>query len=72
MLDNKPTILQIIPAMHSGGVERGVVDLSKKLSNSGFNSIVLSSGGSMTYLLEKNNIKHIKQVGAALIYIKTP
>ncbi len=60
MSEKIATIIQIIPAMHSGGVERGVAEFSKKLITSGYNSIVISSGGSMVNLLEKNGVKHIK------------
>lgn len=60
-MNEKPiTIIQIIPAMHSGGVERGVLEFSKKLVNLGYNSIVISSGGSLVNLLEKNGVKHIE------------
>ena len=60
MTSNKGTIAQILPAMHSGGVERGVVELSIKLAKSGYKPLVISNGSKMTNLLEKNNIKHIK------------
>lgn len=60
MKEKLATIIQIIPAMHSGGVERGVVEFSKKLVSLGYNSIVISSGGAMVNLLEKHGVKHIK------------
>ena len=56
----KGTVLQIIPSLHSGGVERGVIDTANELKKQGFAPIVASNGGSMTSLLEKSQIKHIK------------
>ncbi len=38
-------VLQIIPKLQVGGVERGVVDFSKYLLENGHTSIVISSGG---------------------------
>lgn len=58
MTKNK-TVLQILPALKSGGVERGVVDLAIELKKQNFIPIVLSSGGAMVDLLTKEKIKHI-------------
>ena len=41
------TIAQILPALNTGGVERGVVEISKALVENNFRSIVISSGGHM-------------------------
>jgi glycosyltransferase involved in cell wall biosynthesis len=53
------TILQILPKLESGGVERGVVDISKAMIKSGLTPIVISSGGSMIRQLKEQHIKHI-------------
>ena len=58
-LDKSKVIMQIIPSMQSGGVERGVVDIAKELQKQGFKAIVLSNGGIMVYQLEEAKIKHI-------------
>ncbi len=55
----KKVIAQILPSLESGGVERGVVDIAKEVKNRGFESIVISNGGTMTYLLKEAGIKHI-------------
>lgn len=55
----KKTILQIIPSLISGGIERGVVEINNYLVKNGYNSIVLSSGGKMVYQIEQNGGKHI-------------
>ncbi|MEA3561022.1 MAG: glycosyl transferase, partial [Candidatus Omnitrophota bacterium] len=38
-------ILQILPELNIGGVERGVVDLAQKLILRGHQAIVISNGG---------------------------
>ena len=42
-------VLQIIPSLDkiNGGVERGTLDVARKLANEGFESCILSSGGEM-------------------------
>ena len=47
MNKKKYTIVQILPALNTGGVERGVVEISKALIDHDFRSIVVSSGGHM-------------------------
>lgn len=60
MTNSTKTILQIVPSLHSGGVERGVIDTAFELKKQNFNSIVASSGGAMVSQLEKLQIEHIK------------
>ena len=62
-MNNKKTILQIIPSLDSGGVERGVLDINYYLVKNGFNSIVLSSGG--------NLVSKIKENGGTFIQLKS-
>lgn len=57
---NSLTIAQIIPSLNSGGVERGVVDVSLFLQKNNHNPIVISSGGSMIQQLKAKNITFIK------------
>ncbi len=56
----KKTVLQIVPSLISGGIERGVVEINNYLVKNNFNSIVLSSGGKLVYQIEQNGGKHIK------------
>src|SRR6056297_3064623 len=55
-------VIQILPKMKTGGVERGVLDLVKYFKTSdnfsNFESIVISAGGNLTYLLDNLGIKH--------------
>jgi len=53
------TVLQILPSLESGGVERGTIDIAKALKKDGFLPIVVSSGGILTYDLKEANIPHI-------------
>ena len=46
-IKNKPVILQVLPELNSGGVERGTVELSKALVKHGYTSLVASAGGNM-------------------------
>jgi len=57
---DKKTILQIVPSLISGGVEKCVVELNEYLVKNGFNSIVLSSGGKLSDLIVRAGGKHIK------------
>ena len=58
MNKKKYTIAQILPALNTGGVERGVIEISKSLNDNGFKSIVLSSGGHMVPQLRRAGTTH--------------
>ena len=60
MNKKKYTIVQILPALNTGGVERGVVEISKALIDCDFKSIVISSGGYMVPQLKRNGTIHYK------------
>jgi len=51
-------ILQILPELNVGGVETGVVDLSKYLTKNNHKVIVVSAGGNLVGDLDKAGIKH--------------
>jgi glycosyltransferase involved in cell wall biosynthesis len=40
-----PAVLQVLPALGTGGVERGTVDMARHLQRSGWRAVVASSGG---------------------------
>ena len=42
-----PTVLQVLPALQTGGVERGAVDVAAALIAAGWRALVASSGGAM-------------------------
>ena len=53
-------ILHIVPALETGGVETGTIDLAISLKRLGEEIIVISSGGMLVKDLEDNGITHIK------------
>lgn len=62
---HKPTILQVVPALFSGGVERGTIEIAKMLKERDYNVIVVSSGGTLVEELVSANIPHIKMNSAS-------
>ena len=55
-----PVIMQILPRLDTGGVERGTLDVASALVTAGKCSIVVSSGGTMVRELERVGALHIK------------
>ncbi len=53
-------VLQILPRLNSGGVERGTVEVASYLVSQGHKSIVVSFGGWRQAYLDKIGVKHIK------------
>jgi len=51
-------VLQILPELNVGGVERGTVDLVKHLVKLGHKAVVVSNGGSMVRDIEALGAKH--------------
>jgi len=54
----KPAILQVLPELNTGGVERGVVDLSIYANTKGYRVIVASQGGKQVVQLEHAGVEH--------------
>lgn len=46
-MKQKLTVLQLLPALQAGGVERGTLEISRYLVQNGHRSLVMSSGGGM-------------------------
>lgn len=53
------TVVQVLPSLSSGGVERGTLELGAYLSKMGHRSIVISAGGRMVSKLESEGSEHI-------------
>lgn len=53
-------IVQLLPELNEGGVERGVVELGRELAKKGFTSVVISSGGKLVSQLENEGSLHIE------------
>ena len=69
------TVLQMLPALDGGGVEKGTLEVGKYLVENGHRSIVISAGGRMIEQLRREGSEHIAwPVGAkrpgTLRYIK--
>lgn len=58
--NKKPVLLQVLPSLISGGVERGTVEIARAVVEAGFVSLVASSGGPMADNFEKIGTTHIK------------
>ncbi len=56
---DRPTILQILPSLVTGGVERGTVDVTAALTRAGFRALVASAGGPMTREVEAAGGTHM-------------
>ncbi|GAA5525161.1 N-acetyl-alpha-D-glucosaminyl L-malate synthase [Microbulbifer aestuariivivens] len=52
-------VMQLLPALNSGGVERGTLDLARALVATGHDSLVVSSGGRMVEQLELEGSRHL-------------
>jgi glycosyltransferase involved in cell wall biosynthesis len=62
------TILQILPELNSGGVERGTLEVGAELVRRGHRSLVVSGGGRMVENLEQAGSQHF----AASVGNKSP
>lgn len=52
-------IVQILPELNEGGVERGVVDISRALMRDNHESFIIARGGKLADTLEKDGAKFI-------------
>jgi glycosyltransferase involved in cell wall biosynthesis len=49
----KPVIVQILPALNRGGVERGTVEVADAIVKNGWKSVIISNGGLLTSQLKR-------------------
>jgi glycosyltransferase involved in cell wall biosynthesis len=54
-----PVILQILPALNSGGVEQGVIDINAAIVKAGGRSLVVSRGGARVSEIEAAGGRHV-------------
>ncbi|MBM3587391.1 MAG: glycosyltransferase family 4 protein [Alphaproteobacteria bacterium] len=54
-----PALLQVLPALRSGGVERGTLEIAEAQIAAGFRAIVASAGGEMVPALEALGAEHV-------------
>ncbi len=54
------TVIQMLPDLIGGGVERGTLEMGRYLAQQGHRSFVVSAGGRLVDQLEQENSRHIK------------
>jgi glycosyltransferase involved in cell wall biosynthesis len=54
-----PAILQVLPALVSGGVERGTIEIAEAIAAAGYRALVASAGGPMAAELAGVGARHI-------------
>ncbi|MES2659690.1 MAG: glycosyltransferase family 4 protein [Verrucomicrobiota bacterium] len=52
-------IVQILPELNAGGVERGTLEIAASLVREGHQAIVVSNGGRLVEVLEKSGARHV-------------
>ncbi|MDA0662565.1 MAG: glycosyltransferase family 4 protein [Proteobacteria bacterium] len=55
-----PAVMQVLPSLVTGGVERGAVDIAAALVAEGWRSIIVSSGGPMVREVLRAGAEHIE------------
>jgi glycosyltransferase involved in cell wall biosynthesis len=55
------TVLQVLPALEGGGVERGVLEVAEALVDAGHRSLVVSAGGRMVSELVSRGSQHFER-----------
>jgi len=73
-LTNPLTVMQLLPELDSGGVERGTLEMGRHLVENGYRSIVVSGGGRLVDQLKEEGSEHIlRNIGSkspvALLHI---
>jgi len=53
------TVVQLIPALHSGGAERSALEVARALVQAGHRSVVVSAGGRLVAQLEAEGSEHV-------------
>lgn len=54
-----PAVLQVLPALDTGGVEQGTVEIAQALAAAGWGALVASAGGRLVPLLEAAGGRHV-------------
>lgn len=58
-MSNIPTILQVLPRLNSGGVERGTIEITEAITRQGWRALVSSKGGALIPNITYNGGVHI-------------
>lgn len=54
------TIVQMLPALESGGVEQGTLEVAEALVKAGHRAVVISAGGRLVSRLEGSGAEHVR------------
>ena len=57
---SSPVVMQVLPSLVTGGVERGTVDVTQALTDAGWRAIVVSKGGPMAHEVSRAGGIHIE------------
>ena len=57
--EKQPVVLQVLPELEMGGVERGTIEIALELQKQGIKNFVASQGGRMVSELKKAKIPHL-------------
>jgi glycosyltransferase involved in cell wall biosynthesis len=52
-------VLQVLPALETGGVERGTVEMAQAITKAGGRALVASSGGRLVTAIERAGARHL-------------
>ena len=63
-------LMQIVPSLHSGGVEQGTIELSNYLASLKIRNFIISNGGNLLSYLNKQ-YRIITQYVLFIIYINS-
>ncbi len=55
-----PCVLQVLPALVTGGVERGTVEIAQALTEAGYKAVVASAGGPLVRELTRCGAVHVE------------
>ena len=56
----RPAVMQVLPSLATGGVERGTIDVAAAVVAAGGKAVVVSSGGQMVRELERAGAVHVQ------------
>ncbi len=59
------TVVQLLPALHSGGVERSTLEIAAALVAAGHRALVVSAGGRLVQPLLDSGAEHLTSTSAA-------
>jgi glycosyltransferase involved in cell wall biosynthesis len=59
MSSRRLTVVQLLPALHAGGVERSTLEIADALVRAGHRAVVVSAGGRLVPQLEASGAEHV-------------